>query len=281
VLFNSKMYHPHNQELHDQCQILCNKSLELLKPSLPEYQNKANLEKMFFIIEKEKLFSKVPEYENAIKLMKEDEIISKHLETLVGNYYSKSRIEAQSFLRNLLEASLEKFLENNILDDDLFDKLYDDLESFFYNDTIPMSHKIIIGNFKSDTPIQIDENLQIRPMTSSERSFFSDNKMMGMISRFHDLTHVIEHIVYEEKLIGEAESKVKVDIRKEYDVVEKVLSTLRLFKKGKIFSSVFMTQTTSNIHSMGTSWSERGPRYPSSSSTYTLNTEEISDFIKF
>ena len=275
------MYQLHSQELHDQCQILCNKSLELLKPSLAEYQNKSSMEKMIYFFKMDRVFSKIPEYENAIELMKKDRIISNHLDKLVGNSHGKSRVTAKSFLRNLLEVSLDTYLENNIFDKNLFDELYEDFESFFYNDTFAIAHKIIVGNFESDEVIKIDDNLQIRPITKREKDFFSDSRMMGMISRFHDLTHVIEHIVYEEKLIGDAESKTKRNTSNEYDVAEKVLSALRLFKKGKIMAGVFMTQTNSTIHNMGTSWSERGLRYPSHSSTYTLNDREISDFIKF
>ena len=275
------MYSPRNQKLHDKCKILCDTTIELLKPRLTDHYQKSRFDRIIFISQIENKFSKIPEYQESIELMKNDKTISKHLNILVGNYYSKSRIEASSVLRNLIEVSLRKYSEKNLFNDNSFNELYEDFESFFYDDKIRMSYKIFITNFTSDTPIKIEDNLQIRPMTIYEKDFFSDSMMMGLSSRYNFLTHVIEQIGYQEKLIGDEAPKNSVDIRKEYDVVEKVLSALRLFKKGKIISSLVMTQETSLIHSMGTSYSERGQQNLSSSQKYTLNSEEILEFIKF
>ncbi|MCH8014066.1 MAG: hypothetical protein IH823_04655 [Candidatus Dadabacteria bacterium] len=171
-------------------------------------------------------------------------------------------------------------LEKQIFDKESFDDLYKDVESFFYSDKISISYKILIGNFESETSIKINDNLQIRPMTISERSFSEDKTMLGVMNQYYSLSHVIEHIVYEEKLFGDEKPKDAQNRINKYEVPEKILSALRLFKKGKIHSGVFMTQATSSVHNMGTSWSERGLRFPTSSSKYTLNSTEASEFIK-
>lgn len=276
------MYQPHNQKLYDKCKILCDTIIDVLKPNLIGYYQKSHFDRIIFISQLETKFSKIPEHDEAIKLMKSDPMLSKHLEVLVGNYLSKGRMEAQTILHKLVEESLRTYSEKNTFDKVSFDELYNDFESFFYTDKIKMSYKILISNFTSETPIKIDDNLLIRPMTTRERDFFSDYRMTGLLSsQYHFLTHVIEHIDYQEKLIGDATPKIPVDIRREYEVVEKILSALRLFKKGKIVSGIFMTQAVSIIHNMGTSYSERGQRNYITSPKYTLNSKEISDFIKF
>lgn len=267
-----------NEELHNQCKLFCEKSIELIKLSLGNFQNMGFLEKMIFMAQNDKIFSKIQEYENAIKLMKEDEVISKQLGVLVGTYRGKGKMEAHQLLNNLIQQSIEDYLENRKFVEKLFDESYYQLESFFYNDKIPISHKLLIGNFKSENTIVVEDDIIIRPMTVNEKDFFKITGMMGIMNKYSYLTHVLEHVVNVQKLIGDQEPSEKREPNTEFDILEKLLSALRLFKKGKIIAGVFMTQSTSNIPVMGTSWYERGLVSSYSSSEYILKSEELSEF---
>ena len=221
----------HNRELYQHCEQLSLKTIEKLKPQLSTFYHQSSMEQIMFLSKHEKIISQFPEYLICLDIMKKDPTISKHLGTMVGTYQGKSRIEATDVIRGFLELVLEKYSEKGNLDTESFNLIYQKFESFFYSDKIPMSYKILISNFLYDKEIEIEKNLVIRPIKHNEKKFFTDRNTMGIFNPYDTLTHVIEHIVFVEKVIGDNESKKPVKEENEYDILEKVLNTLRLFKK--------------------------------------------------
>ena len=86
-----------------------------------------------------------------------------------------------TFFYFILDSILKSYLKTCKFDDELFNELYCDLESFLYNEQIPLIIIAPLHNFKSHSsasdldPINLDEGLLVRKITEDERKLLWKN----------------------------------------------------------------------------------------------------------
>ena len=271
-----------NTELYALCKKFVRKITEELDPKIVQDQKFSSLGLILFISKLEEVYKNYSEYKDCIKCMKSDEIINAHLDTLVGTHQTRIRVEPNRILYHMLEKQIKRYDPTKKFDNESFDKSYDNIEKFFYNDKIPIASKIPIKDFQANSTIDFGNDIRIRPITQDEKDFFQNVENFGMLGHSeYNFTHVIEQIFFVDKIIGEPSEIQKTQFNN-FEMLEKLINALRLFKKGK-FQYVF-SETTSALDfpETGITYSERPirlSRFPSS--TYTLSDKEIPELRKF
>jgi len=220
-----------NKELYEKCKIFIKKSTEQLSPQLSPQAYTSDLALIIEINNAEIHFKKFSEYEDLKQCMNADKIISSQLNMLIGTRKGNTRMEFDSIVTYILRESCTQFeLEKKFNEDD-FNRIYKEVEGFFYNDTIPMVKKIAIKNCTGNSILKLPNNIVIRPINSGERKFFQDNISFGFLGHTtFNFSHVIEQTVHEKKLIGDQQAEPTKPGENSWDLLEKVVVALRLFK---------------------------------------------------
>ncbi len=271
-----------NTELYDACKKFVKKIIEELDPKIVQEVTTNRFGFILFISKLEVVYKNYSEYKDCIKCMKSDEIINAHLDTLVGTSQSRIRLESQRVLSHMLEKQTRRYAESKKFDEEVFDKLYNDIEEFFYNDKVPMAYKIPIRDLQVNSTIDFGNNIKIRPMVQDEIDFFQRIENFGMLGYGeYNFTHVIEQIFYEDKIIGENPTPQKITTNN-FEMLEKLISALRLFKKGEFQYIIFEKTLALGFPDMGKTYSQKSVRLSHFPHTkYILSDEEISELQKF
>ena len=271
-----------NTELHALCKKFVRKIIEDLDPKIVPHQKSGSIGFIMFISKLEEVYKNYSEYKDCIKCMKSDKIINVHLDAMVGTSQSRIRLEAHRILYHMLEKQIKRYDQTKKFDNESFDKSYESIEEFFYNDKIPIAFKIPIKDFQANSTIDFGNNISIRPITQDEKDFFQSVENFGMLGYGeYNFTHVMEQIFFVDKIIGEPSETQKTQFGN-FEMLQKLINALRLFKKGKFQYVISETTLAFDFPPMGRTYSERPirlSRFPSS--PYTLSDEEIPELQKF
>jgi Apea-like HEPN len=185
-------------------------------------------------------------YQRAIQAFKQDEYISRHLDTLVGVIGERIRVEADDCLRSLL---IELLYDQDRLDfqESKLIRIYERIENYFYTDTLTYRYYCLLQGFDMEAErIEISPGLSIRRTSKEEKekmlSLFSDSSYR-QIQFSYDYT--LELILELPKYIGDVSINVSSEgspseiVRKRFD---EVCSALRLYKCGAVGYS-FISRT--------------------------------------
>jgi hypothetical protein len=191
--------------------------------------------------EHKKEMQELPEYVIYRETMLADSIIARHFRDKVGNPRSVLTLYDWSFFYYILDLMLKSYFVTGKFDDKLFDELYCDLESFLYNERIPLTIVAPLHNFKSDASawnlnsINLDEGLLIRKITNEERDMLWENMVWNRLT-FGDIgmfEYVIQYRANERKfLVNEQEYESSIDDAQK--VLNNVITTLRLQHNGAV-----------------------------------------------
>jgi len=187
-----------------------------------------------FVDRHRKEIESLPECAACVDVMHSDITISKHLDCLVGTKSRCSPRTAWEYLRYFLTKQLpERF------DAKTFDRMYYDLEKFFYNDSVKLQVFSPIYNFSGDfDEIDFGDGLRIRRITTSELEQLSDEvRLTSQVpsTDIPSLKYVIELRCKTRKLIGETPAvKVPSPNVQARETFSKVITALRLFKQGTV-----------------------------------------------
>lgn len=168
------------------------------------------------------------------------EALSKQLDTLVGSPTSAVRIERTDLIRAI---ATECFLdyESDELDNELFERLYKDIENFLYSENIVQRCVIPLAGLTIDQDhFELSEISAFRKFTDSEIT-----KILGFgihlgenFGNSNYYTHVQEFAIIQEwlapKIIGENRTPPTALREDSTEEFERVLGALRIFKKGKV-----------------------------------------------
>jgi hypothetical protein len=196
--------------------------------------------------EHKKEMQELPEYVSYKETMFADSIISRHFRDNVGSPGFVLTLYDWTFFYFILNSILNSYFKTGKFDDELFNELYCDLESFLYNERIPLIIIAPLHNFKPHgsawdlDSINLDEGLLIRKITENERNLFWENMVWNRLT-FSDIgmfEYVIQYQVNERKfLVHEQEYKSKRQTSSIYDaqkVLDNVITTLRLQHDGAV-----------------------------------------------
>jgi hypothetical protein len=143
-----------------------NRFYRLLNPQ-PEFYG--------LILNYEENLKQFPEFSDFDKVIHEDTVLSKHIDTLISGGMSGARMESYMYLFFIVDKLIVNyFLTGNKFDQELFYKLYCDLEYLFYHDDLPFKVIAPLRNFGSEKDtIDLGEGLIIRKITAEESKIFS------------------------------------------------------------------------------------------------------------
>lgn len=294
-----------NDALYKSCKQLVLSSLDLLqnktkKSKIPTYVDEnikredngsfkfLSEEKPFFIAFISKYMNEIkelPQFEVFKTNLIADEKINKQINHLVGTRNFQFRID----LDRIIEIILTKMLEQSNLEfEERFNSVYKEFEDFFYSDKLtyivfsPLQHfDCQINEFK------LNERLSIRKITDEEK-----NQLWKMLKFSHIPTidiHFLHYGIFDvcqpDKIIIEDGSVSKLDEKISEtqlmkDSIRRLISALRLFKKGSFGTNLIQFTPVGNPFGFGFSTSEIG--YKSFlGPTYILCKEEIEIFLNF
>ncbi len=243
----------------------------------------------YILFANEEVLARLDAHQHALQAMMDDQTIAKHLNTLVGIPGTGRRIEGPECLRWFVTRLLEEqqgieFQEN------IFRKIYEDIEDFFYRDSFEFRIVCPLHLFQMQA-----ERIALSPKLSIIR--FSEEEKERMLARWgryitplshrHNLAFfdfAFELYVESPKAIGGGlpENLEGDPLSVARYTFDDVCSTLRLFKNGAVFYGEYWMEPTSwnVIGSQGTSlrrWTSGHLYGP----IYTLSEDEVPMFFEF
>jgi Apea-like HEPN len=202
---------------------------------------------MHFILRYQKQIREFPKFKEYELLMQEDSNFSKHLGKNVGTMVGGARRDAWSFLSHILIKLLNSYQENNVFDERLFLKMYNDLETFVDSDAIPELIITPLLNFESEIRnIKIDDDISIRRISDMEKEKFLDNTEDLRLTRLDisQITYVIQYKIRIKKVFWDVR-EVNTDEAETLDLAKMlgtIITAMRLFKRGAIAFSLITMQ---------------------------------------
>lgn len=241
----------------------------------------------FVLVERHrKEVESLPEYKACIEVMRSDITISKHLDCLVGFWNRRVRIIPWEYLSHFLTKQLAQLSERFEFDAEYFDRMYYDLEHFFYSDSVGLQAFSPLHNFSGDVDgIDLGDGLRIRTISTSELEQLLDEAKWSFQIPYFDvplLKYAIELTyktkkVFGEPPVGKAPSP-DVDVNETFT---KLVTALRLFKSGTVGFNIIKTLATLDVPGLmgGTRSGLEYKKY--FGQTYTLTGTEVSKFKSF
>lgn len=276
-------FSPKNPEYLEKC-------LGLLKLifNIPDYkEKKLSFERYggfgFFFHDLEDEVKEYREYIDYVEYMTKDEILSQHIDDVIGIEHIRLRQTAWSYIMFLIREQL--FYHKNIFkfDNNKFMDSYEELEKFFYSDIINMRAVIKLVNFNCGVDeIELSKMVKIRKIDERDFTILSFRNPYEIYAE-----HIIEYFYEEKKMLGkiatekpsqESYDKMRARKTKNDNVIQGILQTLRLFKKGNIISGDYFELQSPSIIGVA---SNRPPSYNTEAilfNPYELSNDEIKPF---
>ena len=119
-----------NTHLYEALKAYCKAALDFLNRDFKRPLI-INRETSIFIYRNQKNLKQLKTYQEATKSMKEDTVVAKHLNTLVGTAGSRARVDIDSCLNSLLIMLLKK-QKTLHLEEATFDRIYKDRKNILW-----------------------------------------------------------------------------------------------------------------------------------------------------
>lgn len=273
-----------NPQLKEELEKYLRKAVEFVYPHFAKLKYDSDLESNVLLHQLEKELEKISEHGTVIELMNKDQTVSNHLDKLVGTAGIATRVEAIQFLSHMIERLCKSYKQSNTFDIELFNGLYQDFESFFHNDEISLDYIVPISNFTSASlPIVLEGSFTIRAIKDSEKRYFENDRFgLGSIE-YHQTNHVIEYRYSEKKYItddGKSDVGKRTRLKDPHQEVSKLISALRIFKKGHFDYKIGITKNVLNIPFLGTIIHQM-PKVSWFGGNYSLEQNEVTEFQEF
>jgi len=273
-----------NLQLKEELNEYLKKAMELVYPHFAKLKYDSDLESNVLLYQLEKQLETIPEHRTTLEMMNKDQTVSKHLDKLVGTAGMAVRVEATQFLTHMIKRLCKSYKQSDTFDVELFNKLYQDFESFFYSDEIQLAYIVPISSFKSASlPIILEGNFTIRAIKDSEKEHIENDRYgLGMFEH-HNTNHVIEYRFSEKKYIDKgskidySQRKRQKDPRRE---VTKLISALRLFKPGYFQYKIGITDNALDVPFFGITITQI-VRISGYGGNYALEQNEVGEFQEF
>lgn len=153
----------------------------------------------------------LPAYSECWTLLKEDQVISRHLDRLVGTPYSRTILRAEEVIPSFVSTLLER-VGACMHDDVIFDALYDELEQFFWSSTLCLRAIGPLLNLSGpDEVISLPDDVSIRRASDDEVDLWLQRADVMPLpagrSTIVSVTHCIVRDFDMPKVCGEEEAK--------------------------------------------------------------------------
>jgi hypothetical protein len=152
-----------NQQLHDALKEFCESAVSFIKTNVKSKEDlpltsepiieftgsgytpimSMKINWRLLGVKYEKALKQLPAYQRAIEALKADEMVARHLNIISGWSITLRQLDAETCLSSLLADFMSK---TEITSEDVFDKLYDCFEDYFYRNTL-MFRYLVHCNF--------------------------------------------------------------------------------------------------------------------------------------
>jgi hypothetical protein len=223
------------------------------------------------------------EFSDYDKIMHEDPVLSKHVDTMVSSGTSGVYADSSLYIFFILNEMLAKYhISGNEFDEDLFKSLYCDLEHLFYNNGIPFKVVAPLLHFESKLDImKLNEGLTIRKISEEERKTFprlAEGLDLTWI-QMEDFEYAIEYNFMQKKSIGDS---ARISINDTVvNLLNRLVYVMRLFKEGALgfISTIWKPMLRTGI--MGGGMFSSFPPQITYGTKYELDEVEASSFQTF
>jgi len=237
----------------------------------------------FFVSRLNKEIETYSEYNEFVSCLENDEVLSLHINDIVGTKTGGTRIEPINYVNYFIRYHLDYNQGIFSFNKEVFDNSYSNLEQFFYGSTFKKRAILKLIGFRSTkNEIRFSDDLCIRLIDERDFSVFSRRDFREISAEY-----VIEYEYIEEKLIGVTESAKNTfeyleQINKTInDKIESVVFALRLYKKGGFRLGQFYNLSFPRI-GQGFNFSEPDYNpYRHRFSKYELLAEEAENIVSF
>ena len=233
--------------------------------------------------------TKTKEFTLFSEVIKSDQIISSHLNTLVGSCMGRSRFE----LFNLVFKPISPFLTDTEIigfDASVFQAEYLKIENALYSNEIEFERITPMCGFFADTSdFALNKNLSIIKLSESEildllRLGIKIGDSFGPENFVHNIHQFAIKLTYSlPKVIGDKGIEGNIESQAPYikgDLEQKVLNALRLFKEGKVYSLGTVTKSSS-VFNMGVTYNYGTPSKSFMKNKFKLVENEKNSFLDF
>ena len=233
--------------------------------------------------------SQTKEYQDFSEIVKSDDVISSHLNTLVGTCMGASRFG----IDNILSDAIYTFLSDTKIlgfDKSLFDDKYSKIENSLYSDEIEFIRITPLCGFSANIDeIPLGEGISIAELSDSEIiEFLRLGIKMGdnfgnenFIYNVHQFAIKISYNL--PKIIGEQKAKTRIEEHSSFvskNVEQFILDALRIYKEGTILPLNTVSKNK-GLFIGGTSWGYATPVRPFMKNKYQLQDTERGGFVSF
>lgn len=297
-----------NQHLHDALKKYCEAAVSFIRANVkskddlpltpvPEFEftdtgysatSSMKINWMLLEVMYERALKELPDYKRAVEALEADEVIAKHLNTLSGTIKTLRRIEADDCLRSLLITYIN---EQEKTEEDAYDRVYERIEDYFYQDVLAYKYLAPLNNFKMEVEkVELEPGFSIIKLPIEERANFlgrlSGIDVLSSSSSYKELgfsKYAFELYHEEPKVIG---NRPEFDPNKFADNVvlqnfESACTALRLYKSGNV--------SYQHVIQESVAWNPLGESIHSPQmsapflfgNTYELADEDIPSFVEF
>lgn len=227
-------------------------------------------------------------YNRSIQALQDDPQIAKHLNTLVGTHESRTRIDVDTSLRALITKLLQE-QQDIAFNEQIFDRVYEEFESYFYRDKT--EYRIIspLNNFQVESEkVELGSGFSIIKIPNEERAeMLASSREFGAFPQYR-VTPFNEY-AFEVLLAVPKVFEETIPIRKVKSIPSQTAqmkfyeacSALRLFKNGAVNHEYVRVGTTSwELHG-GTLTVDSIGRPQLIGAKYHLSKEESKEFLIF
>lgn len=298
-----------NQQLHDALREYCEAVVRVIKATVkskddlpltpvPEFEftdsgysmtSSMKIDWMLLEIMYERAFKEMSAYHKAVLALESDPVISKQLNVLVGTNSGLRNLGVDDCLRSLLINYL-KAQENT--QEDVFSGIYQRIEDYFYQDTIPFRYLAPLHNFKMEAErVELKPGFSIIKLPLEERvSILSRVYGMDALTSSSSYSGFVESSEYalefhceEPKVIGQ---RTELDPSKfAYDAVtqnfQAAITALRLYKSGDVGYAHVVEKTKAWNPLGGTMTSPQTGAHFWPGRSYELTKDELAGFVEF
>lgn len=227
-------------------------------------------------------------YCKLVRALQDDPQIARHLDTLVGTHEFRMRLDVDICLRALITKLFQE-QEDITFEESIFNKVYEEFESYFYRDRVECRLISPLNNFQAESErIELSPGFSIIKIPKEERAeMLSSSRMFGAFPQYQVMPfneYAFELVLEIPKLFGE-----NAPVRKAEDIPSQIAqkqfyeacSALRLFKEGAVNHEYIRVGTISwELHG-GTFTTDSVSRQKLIGPQYILSKDDISDFLKF
>jgi Apea-like HEPN len=235
------------------------------------------------IIKNSEVLRKSSEFLALDKVMHEDPVLSKYIDTFVSSGMSGGLMDTSNYIFFIVnELIIKYYLSGTVFDQALFDRLYCDLEHLFYKNEIPFKVVAPLHHFGSKLDvINLNEGLIIRKISPEERTIFARlAEGLGLAwVHMEEFEFGIEY-QYKQKISTGFPPQLSWNATIT-NLLRKLILALRLFKAGSVgYTSTIWTPMLQTAVKGGGMYSPYPPE-PTYGEKYEIDNEEASFFQDF